>query len=437
MAGLLKYFKRCYDMQKKDAGTLPDPDGSLCRDIPSSSIGIANTHVHQVQQKSSSNRLRGPYISLTPAQMFSVGKRAAENGVTVTLRYCSKTFPDLALKETTVRRFKGNYLLHINNSTGPTDLQELPCKKRGRPLLIGEELDEQVKQYITYLRKEGAVVNVHVVMAVGEGIVMGRDANLLACNGESIVLTKEWVNYVLQRMGMVKCRANTKTKVTVKDFDELKKLFLLDIRNIVQMDEVPAQLIINWDQTGINYVPVSSWTMEQVGSNRIEIIGKDDKRQLTAVFGCSMAGDFLPPQLVYQGKTNRCLPQYKFPAGWDITFTENHWSNEETTHRYIINILLPYLDQIKKELKLDADHRALLIFDNFKGQCTENTLTFLDSNNVNVVLIPPKCTDRLQPIDLSVNKAAKEFLRRKFQAWYAQNVCVQLEEKMSKKPIDL
>ena len=61
-------------------------------------------------------------------------------------------------------------------------------------------------------------------------------------------------------------------------------LFLLDIKNVVQMDEVPAQLVINWDQTGINYIPTSNWTMEQVGSKRIEIIGKDDKRQLTAVF---------------------------------------------------------------------------------------------------------------------------------------------------------
>ena len=39
----------------------------------------------------------------------------------------------------------------------------------------------------------------------------------------------------------------------------------------------------------------------------------------------------------------------------------------------------------------------------------------------------------MQPLDLSVSKAAKEFLHRKFQAWYAQNVCAQLEEKMSKK----
>ena len=121
--------------------------------------------------------------------------------VTSTIHYYSKTFLNLALKEAAVRRFKDNYLLHINNSTCLTDLQELPCKKHERPLLIGEELDEQVKRYITYLRKEGAVVNIHVVMVVGKGVVMGRDANLLACNGGSLVLTKEWARYVLQRIG--------------------------------------------------------------------------------------------------------------------------------------------------------------------------------------------------------------------------------------------
>ena len=54
---------------------------------------------------------------------------------------------------------------------------------------------------------------------------MGRDVNLLACNRGSIALTKEWARYVLQRIGMVKRSANTKTKVTVKGFDELKDFF--------------------------------------------------------------------------------------------------------------------------------------------------------------------------------------------------------------------
>ena len=48
--------------------------------------------------------------------------------------------------------------------------------------------------------------------------------------------------------------------------------------------------------------------MELEGAKRVEIAGKDDKRQITAVFAGSMAGDFLPIQLVYKGKTPRCLP---------------------------------------------------------------------------------------------------------------------------------
>ena len=38
----------------------------------------------------------------------------------------------------------------------------------------------------------------------------------------------------------------------------------------------------------MHYVPVSSWTMAKEGSKRVEICGMDDKRQITAVFGCNM-----------------------------------------------------------------------------------------------------------------------------------------------------
>ena len=100
------------------------------------------------------------------------------------------------------------------------------------------------------------------------------------------------------------------------------------------------ELVINWDQTGLNYVPVSQWTMAQEGAKRVEIDGKDDKRQITAVFGRSMSGDFLPPQLVYQEKTAICLPSYQFPTDWNITHTPNHWSNEETMELYITNHIL-------------------------------------------------------------------------------------------------
>ena len=165
----------------------------------------------------------------------------------------------------------------------------------------------------------------------------------------------------------------------------------------------------------------------------MQVDGKDDKHQITAVFACTMAGNFLFPQLVYQGKTARYLPRFQFPSGWSITCSENHWCNEETMKLYITDVILPYLHQARQKLDLSPTHRALLIFDNFKGKCTEVLLKLLDAENINVVLIPAKCTDRLQPLDLSINKAAKEFLRNQ---WYASQVCLQLEGKAEMEPID-
>jgi len=243
-----------------------------------------------------------------------------------------------------------------------SNTQDLKPRKTGRPLMLGEDLDKLVRHYLRELCDCGGVVNTRIVIAVGLDVVTYRDANLLAKYGGDVVLTKYWAKCLLQRMGMVKRRGNTKAKVTAENFEELKVGFLLNVENIIEMEEVPPAMVLNWDHTAVNYVPASSWTMEREGTKRVEIVAKDDKRQITAVFGCSMAGDFLPPQLIYQRKTERCFSQFSFPDDWDVTSTP---SNEDTTRHYIEKIILPYLYNKRNELD---NHRALMIFDNFKAQ---------------------------------------------------------------------
>lgn len=64
--------------------------------------------------------------------------------------------------------------------------------------------------------------------------------------------------------------------------------FLLDIKAVVEFNDIPTDLIITWDQTCINQVPVGSWTMEKKGFKRVGIVGVDDKCQITAVFAGSL-----------------------------------------------------------------------------------------------------------------------------------------------------
>ena len=52
--------------------------------------------------------------------------------------------------------------------------------------------------------------------------------------------------------------------------------------------------------------------------------------------------------------------------------------------------------------------------------------------------MPAGCTDRLQPLDISVNKSAKVFLRSQFQDWYSEQVTKQLSTGNEElEPVDL
>ena len=55
------------------------------------------------------------------------------------------------------------------------------------------------------------------------------------------------------------------------------------------------------------------------------------------------------------------------------------------------------------------------------------SLKLLDAHNIHVCLLPANTTDRLQPMDISVNKLAKDFLKRQFDQWYSEQVLAQLE----------
>ena len=154
--------------------------------------------------------------------------------------------------------------------------------------------------------------------------------------------------------------------------------------------------------------------MAAQGAKKVSIAGIDDKHQITGVFTVTLDGRFLPVQLIYQGSTKPCLPRVKFPTDWHVTSSPNHWANEVTTKDYIEKIVNPYLIQKQAELNLASDQHALCIFDNFKGQLTDEVLKLLEDSNIDVVFVPPNCTDMLQPLDLSVNKSAKDYLKSRF-----------------------
>ena len=148
-------------------------------------------------------------------------------------------------------------------------------------------------------------------------------------------------------MGFVKRKGTKAVKTLPSDFESIKCEFVKKVENVVSEFAVPDSLVINWDQNECQVVPRAEWTMEEKGSKQVSIAGIDDKCQITLFIGIMKSGTLLDPQLIYAGKTKRCLPQkVKFPDDWDVTFTETHWSNKLSMLRYIDNVILTYVNEV-------------------------------------------------------------------------------------------
>ena len=85
------------------------------------------------------------YNVYTAEEKAMVGKCASKMGVTSSLRFFyKKDFLERPLKETTVRTWARQYEAELQREGNDMIVKELSCKKKGRPLLLGDELNRQV-----------------------------------------------------------------------------------------------------------------------------------------------------------------------------------------------------------------------------------------------------------------------------------------------------
>ena len=438
---ILRYYKP----RSAESSGLPSPSGPLSTTIPPAAISSANREVEVVLNDAAAKSKRGPYKKYTPKERADIGKFGAENGVQAAVRKYSRVFRK-PVNESTVRQFKRAYLAERarKRRAGDDDLtvEALAHRKRGRPLLVGSHMDSIIQEYILKVRESKGVVNTSIVIAGARGLLKRMDRTRLAEYGGPATLSRGWAKSLLQRMKFCRRMCTTKAQFPPERVKELKVDFLQSIVATVVMEEIPVELILNWDQTGLNLVPASNWTLERKGAKRVGIKGFKDKRMITGVFCCSAVGEMLPFQIIYGGKTDRCHPPQEFPRDWSVTHSAKHWSNEDTMLLYISHIVVPYVNSVRHSIGVGKEQAALTIFDRFRGQLTERVFEALEEENIQSVLVPAGCTDQLQPLDLTVNRVAKSFLQARFREWYAEEVANQLSNNdggtdFHPEPIDL
>lgn len=185
------------------------------------------------------------------------------------------------------------------------------------------------------------------------------------------------------------------------------------------------------DQTGVHLIPAASWTYETRGSSSVAMIGAEDKRAITACLASSLHGDLLPLQLIFQGKTDRCLPAATAAskaADVHMTCSANHWSSQETMRQWVSEVLLPYAERCITTYRLRSDSKIVLVLDVWAVHKSEEFRLFLNMHHprIHLVFVPANCTSKLQVADVALQRPFKSCIRRSFDRWAADQLHTQI-----------
>ena len=405
---LLNYFKR-------RARERPTAAGLSAEQLPTSEdTGLNQPTVDAINSALFTLPTKRKRTVYTPVQRALIGKYANEHGVPKAVKQLSMDFPNLCTK--TVIRMQCDYNEEAEKKGG--EITVVPGKKRGRPPFLPEALQASLEKWVLKLREAGGVVNKHVVTAALFGII---ESNPQYSDYVHFVPTRGWLNHLYSRLNLSRRRATTsRPPISVAAYNESVLRFHHKISSTVRMFNIPDSLVITIDQTPSRYMEVTKMTMASKNSKRVAIANSSDKRAITITLGISLSGDMLPYQLIYSGKTTRCLPDRSlFPDAFLLSYNPNHWSNETETRNLLNKVIDPYAQKIKSEQGLQADQKTLLIWDDFKAHNAPSVIALSDHLNIVRVDIPKNFTHLVAPLDLTVNKKLKEFEQAMFSDYYS------------------
>ena len=369
------------------------------------------TSIESIDKKQNNRRF-------TDNERYLIAKYAAIYGPIATVKKFKRSHPHLKFGESTARSFREKYQDKIKSS----DISSVIKKKQvGRPLMLGA-IDQKVQNFLAILRRKGGVVNTVVANATAQALIdKSEDEHLKNINLGS----SSWAKGLFHRMGFVKRTCTTsKPEIPEKAKMEAKLLYQHQIVSYVEEYSIPPSLIVNFDQTPLKFAPVANRPLSAKGSKHTAITGSLFKQAITATFGITCENKFLPMQLIYGGKTERSIPKVKF----SLSANEKHFSNTLESLKLLDEIVILYIEKERANRQLPDNQAAVLIIDVFSGQMTDPVIEKIRENSIKLVKVPANMTPLFQPLDLTVNGAAKAFMKRKFTEWYSSCILAQLAE---------
>ena len=107
----------------------------------------------------------------------------------------------------------------------------------------------------------------------------------------------------------------------------------------IEKHSISDSLVINFDQTPSTFFSVARTILAKRNTKQVYVKGGNDNRAITAIF--AVEGQLLRMQLIYGGKANHSLQNFKFLKEFLLSVNPMHYRNETESMKFINEILVP------------------------------------------------------------------------------------------------
>lgn len=291
-------------------------------------------------------------------------------------------------------------------------------KKRGRPSILDAETKKIIIEQIATLSNCGAPLTSTVCQPIIRNIINKDNPS------SQVKVSKSWVNKFFKQNDYVP-RKSTSTSELPINWCNLVMGMNVRLSRVISKYHIPAELVINLDQLGLDFLSPGKQTRAKRGSKKVVIIGSGDKRKITCVPVVAASGDFICIQMIFTGKTERVHPQSRYDLIM-YSHSSTHWSTIETMKELIDFIALYRSRFLQQNVYLPMNQQMVLNLDCWKVHISEEFRDWIKASHpyISLIYVPGGCTGVAQVCDLVVNKKLKDMIKQQFQIYITEKLVV-------------
>ena len=272
----------------------------------------------------------------------------------------------------------------------------------GRPLTYPLEVEKDILSWLLELRDLHVPVSILTLQEKAKRVVHPHIPTFNASRG--------WVEKFFARHRLSLLSQTSVSQKLPKQLEGSITTFYEDAGRCMRIGKYPRSLVANMGETPAFFNIIPAKSICKTGSRELIVrTSGREKKHVTVVLSAAGDGTMLPPMLIFKGKTDKTIKKLRIPEGFIVKTQEKSWMDEGLMEVWVEEIWLKYVREVSEQLGFD---NSLLTFDEFSAHKTDDVQSKLVENKSEILMVPPGCTSKCQPMDVCINKPFKAILHK-------------------------